>query len=181
MGRVSTLGVRRACFMSPPPTDCCGSLKRSVPLSACLRLTFALCVVRLLHRHQPLFLCTWNRAAGWPVVQTYNTHGCMRTHARRQRQEQISADPFDCEAIVFMSNYLCESTNKQGKLTIYFSDAFLINWWTTLKSCVCAEMYSVDDLMNAFYLSFPYARIYCFKEIRLILLTFRHFYYFLSY
>lgn len=35
--------------------------------------------------------------------------------------------------------------------------------------------------MKSCYLSFPYAGVYCFKEIRLILLAFRHFYYFLPY
>lgn len=49
------------------------------------------------------------------------------------------------------------------------------------ENCVGAEMYSPGDLMNALYLSFPYAGIYCFKEIRLILLTFRHFFDFLPY
>lgn len=53
-----TPGEQHALFHVPPPTDCCGSLKRPFLLLVCLCLTFALCVVRLQHSRQALSLCT---------------------------------------------------------------------------------------------------------------------------
>lgn len=47
------------------------------------------------------------------------------------------------------------------------------------EAVVCLKW--INNEFKSYYLSFPYAGVYCFKEIRLILLAFRHFYYFLPY
>lgn len=128
------------CFMSIHLQTCCGGLKRPFLLLACLKVTFAFCVVRLQRRHQPLFSCTWNRMSIWCGVDAH-----MAAHAPMRALGKSSSDLIDLKsghAGNYTGCFYMQDFYLQGRLTSTKSSdgvmmMCLTAWLPFLYVCRC--------------------------------------------